>query len=393
MVVFGEQQHVLAERRQMTAADWTAIGRRLAIGGRARRPPRGGRESGHSAIVPLARAGGDTTRPPLPPQKLQSSHRARSFLAAALAVAGVGVAAAALAKGELRRRGSERERERRPKSRLQRKTLRQISRAIALLEGRGDVASERTVHETRKALKRTRALVRLQRSSLGTKRYRRTNAALRTCGQRLAGARDAEVVLDTLDRLIEEHPKALRGPGVRRLRARLLAEHLRAGGQAGHGAPARAEVLARLRGVRADIEHWRPRADDRATARAGLLELYREGRRRGRVARKQGSSEALHDWRKRVKDLRYAAEALGLEKVARRADALGETIGAEHDLWLLARAVRRHRDCFKGDRPAYKALRRQIARRRKRLRRRAFALGKELYARPPKRFVKRTLPS
>ena len=307
-------------------------------------------------------------------------------------MAGVGMAAA-LAKAELRRRAA-RARKSRPKSRLKRKTLKQIDRAMALLEGRGEVAPELTIHETRKALKRTRALVRLQRGSLGAKRCRRTNQALRECGRRLAGARDAEVVLDTLERLVRAHPKQLaRSPGVEALRVRLLAERVRAGGQTGHGTSARAEVLVQLHGVRADLTRWQPRRSDRAAAREGLHELYRQGRKRARVARKANSSEALHDWRKRVKDLRYAAEALGLERVAERADALGETIGEEHDLWLLSRCVRRHRSCFAGDKPARKALRRLIAKRRRALRKKALRLGKELYRRPPQRFVKRCLPS
>jgi CHAD domain-containing protein len=313
------------------------------------------------------------------------------LLAAALAVVGVGVAAA-LAKAELERRSTQRRE--RPKSKLQRKTLKQIDRAIALLEGHGQVPPERIVHETRKTLKRARALVRLQLHALGPKRYRRCNAALRQCGRQLAGARDAQVVLDTLDRLIQSHPKQLaNSPAIDALRARLLAERERTEGPTGHGAPARAQVLLQLHSTRADLAGWRPSRGDRATAREGLHDIYRQGRRRGRSARKAKTSQALHDWRKRVKDLRYAAEALQLDQVARTADRLGETIGAEHDLWLLAQCLRRHRSCFKGDKVARKALRRSIARRRRRLRRRAFKLGKGLYRQSPKRFVRRSLPS
>jgi CHAD domain-containing protein len=302
-------------------------------------------------------------------------------------VAGLGVAAA-LAKAELNRRSARRE----PKSKLQRATLAQIDLAIALLEGRGEEPPERTIHETRKALKRARALVRLQRHALSGKRHRRLDAALRQCGRRLALARDAEVVLETLDELIRRHPKQLaHSPGVAALRARLLAERRQAGGLTDHGAPTRALVLERLRAARLDLERWRPRQGDRATARAGLHSIYRQGRERRRRARRANTSESLHAWRKRVKDLRYAAEALELRAVARTADRLGETIGAEHDLWLLSQRLRRHRKCFKGDREARKTIRRLIAKRRTRLRKRAFRLGDRLYRQPPKRFVRRAL--
>jgi ribosomal protein S15P/S13E len=329
----------------------------------------------------------DPARSPSQPQPLPSSHRARSLLATALAVVGVGVAAA-LAKAELERRSALR----RPKSKLQRATLAQIDLAIALLEGRGEEPPEQTIHETRKALKRTRALVRLQRQALGGKRYRRHNAALRQAGQQLAVARDAEVVVDTLDALIRRHPKQLaNSPGVAALRARLHSERQRVGAHTRHGAPARALVLEQLRTTRLDLERWRPRQRDRTTARQGLHSIYRQGRRRRRRARKANTSESLHAWRKRVKDLRYVAEALELRQVARTADRLGETIGAEHDLWLLSQRLRRHRKCFKGDQAARRALRRLIAKRRQRLRKRAFKLGQQLYRQPPKRFVRRAL--
>ena len=190
-IPFSGDQHVLAQRRQMTAADWTAIGRRLATRRSARRPPKSSRKSGHLAIVPPLTASSDTTRPPQDPLGgssssllRPSSRRAKPVVAAAVAV-GVGVAAA-LAKAELQRR-SARKQPAVSRSELKRITLQQLDLAIALLEGRGEVNAERTVHETRKALKRTRALVRLQQSALGASlpaRQRRAAPGLTTACRR-----------------------------------------------------------------------------------------------------------------------------------------------------------------------------------------------------------------
>ena len=106
-----------------------------------------------------------------------------------------------------------------------------------------------------------------------------------------------------------------------------------------------------------------------------LERLYGSGRRRMRRAARAGGpgGRRLHEWRKRVKDLRYAAEMLqrkqeppgkrlrdraGAEtdkrerkrarksrrqfiaQAARRADDLGELLGQEHDLMVLAQRVR-----------------------------------------------------
>jgi CHAD domain-containing protein len=323
---------------------------------------------------------------------------------------GLGVAAA-LAKAELERRSTgtpprkaraAKKRDRKhPSSRLQLLTLEQLDLAIALLEGGEHMPLQQCLHETRKALKRARALVRLQRGSLGAKRFEREDAALRKAAQRLSGARDSEVMVDTLEGLVHSHPKRLASsPGVRELRARLVAERERSASHTSRGAPPREEALEELRAARGRLARWAPRAGDARTAREGLRLLYRQGRRRRRRARRAQSSVALHQWRKRAKDLRYVAEMLDgedkkqhkrLRRIARWADRLGETLGEEHDLALLAEQVRLNRGCFKGEKATRTALERAIDRRRERLRARAWRLGERLYHRKPRRFVRRAL--
>jgi len=324
---------------------------------------------------------------------------------AALAVLGAGVVAGLIA----RRRAAEEiavepaHEDRRARSKLKRATLKQLDRAIALLEGQGEEPREQTVHEARKALKRARALVRLQREALGAKRFGRVNAMLRDAGRGLAGARDAEVIVDALDLLVERHRRRLSGsPGIARWRGQLVAERERLRVQTREGAPARTLIVSELRAARGIVERWEPRQskgsrtalarEERRTARRGLKRIYGEGRRRRGRARKAQTSAALHEWRKRVKDLRYVAEALQLRGgVARRADLLGETIGAEHDMALLAESLRTHRACLKGERATRRVLKQLIRRRRARLRGRAWRLGEELYGRKPKRLVRRAL--
>ena len=126
----------------------------------------------------------------------------------------------------------------------------------------------------------------------------------------------------------------------------------------------------------------------------------------------------MHRWRKRVKELRYVAEALSrfepeqrwrdavdsvlsgaqrrsdppprratfTRRLARRADKLSEMLGAEHDLTVLEERVRAELVCRRdGD----ALLLELIGRRRKRLRRRALKRGKRLYGRRPKKLVRR----
>jgi CHAD domain-containing protein len=319
------------------------------------------------------------------------------------------VGAIALAKGERDRRlaRARRVRERRftlldgerPEDGMKRMALAQLDLAIELLQGEGNVAlSEDAVHDTRKAIKRLRALARLLREELGEQAFARENGALRDVARRLAGARDAEVLVSTLDRLLQSHERGLaRRRPVVELRAQLLAERDRAARRELGNVATREAVLGELYAVRRRVTAWRlPARPGLQLVEPGLRRIYRQGRRRDRRAlrAKPGDTRALHQWRKRVKDLRYAAQMLGLTKLAKRADALQERLGEEHDLALLDERVNAPNSPLAGGGRRRKRTRKQvlklIARRRARLRKQALREGERLYKRKPKRFAKRT---
>ncbi len=299
---------------------------------------------------------------------------------------------------------------------LRRVVVGQLDLAIELLEAYPGKSGEHTVHETRKALKRARALVRLLRDELDDKRFARANTQLRDCARQLAGARDATVMLEALDGVVKRDPalrdadgpgagRALRADGpsaVRALRAELMAER----DSASVPVEVARQVAAELWTVRAQVATWdlsgRKRASSKLLA-SGLEGLYRQGRRRMRRARRRRRDiAAMHAWRKSAKDLRYVAETLErsdarhprkparrLKRVARRADRLAEMLGEEHDLALLEQRVRAHAKRRGLGKRAHRDLSRAIERRRKRLRKRALREGGRLYEHKPRRFVRR----
>lgn len=385
----------------------TSIRRRLAIRRTAHRPPSGWRQVGHSSIVaPVA-----------------------ATLAATVAI-GVGVA---LARVERERRAGAKRRKRerrfglnadeRPGVGLRRIALGQLDVAVEALRGSGGGSPEERVHEARKALKRLRALLRLLVDELGERTYEHESAVVRDVGRRLAGARDAEVLLSTLDGLLERQPKLGRRRGVQRLRARLRRERDGAAERALAAGVGLDGALAELLALRMRIAAWRLDGRDDLNALApALARIYGKGRRRMRRAADAGRrsrGRRLHEWRKRVKDLRYVAEMLEradaeapargkrakkarrqaraqakfVDDVAHRADELGELLGEEHDLAVLAERVRTEARARGAPRPpgrrSRKALLKAIERRRKRLRKRALRDGAKLYNRKPKRFVRR----
>jgi hypothetical protein len=74
-----------------------------------------------------------------------------------------------------------------------------------------------------------------------------------------------------------------------------------------------------------------------------------------------------------------------LHRLAKRADTLGETLGEDHDLAVLAERVRRGAQSTR----TRKTLLKLIARRQRELQKRALRDGKRLYRRSPKKLVRR----
>jgi CHAD domain-containing protein len=306
---------------------------------------------------------------------------------------------------------------------LRRIFIGQLDLTIELLTGENDATPpDEAVHETRKSLKRMRTLLRLLEDELGAQAAQREDVLLRDAGRKLAGARDSEVLVATLEALMHEHPRRLEPrPGVKKLHARLLAERQRATAQLLGDQLMRAEVLSDLREMRTRMEAWRPEPKAGMSGlERGYRRLYARGRRRYERAAgaRGGRAASMHRWRKSVKDLRYAAEALGrrppgagalavlgaastlkpagargkrprrrdrIARLARRADRLGERLGEEHDLFVLAKRVREP-GC---DRRTRRSLLKIINNRRGRLRRRALRDGERLYRRRPSRALAR----
>jgi CHAD domain-containing protein len=253
-------------------------------------------------------------------------------------------------------------------------------------------SSAELVHDARKAIKRMRALARLLRYELGEPEFARVNDSLRAAGQRLSGARDAEVRLATLARLRSRHPKALAHEGITRLRERLERERA----QATEPADTQ-EVLADIANMRDYLARWSLADPDFDALAPGLRQIYRQGRRRyQRVRRKRGHDpDDLHNWRKRVKAIYYGLDMLGAANVnatrrlTRRADRLGDLLGEEHDLWMLVTYLEAHPHAFGDDEDARVALLKRIRRRRKRLRKRALRVGARLFESKPGDFTRR----
>jgi CHAD domain-containing protein len=266
----------------------------------------------------------------------------------------------------------------------------QLDLAADHLAGKGEGDLDTAVHESRKAFKRLRALVRVARDALGDEAYRRENVAFRDAGRRLSATRDAAVMVETLDDLTERYRGELSDDAFSGLRDALASEAAAASDRLAEDTGAVEEVQGALEAARRRVAGW-PLDDDGGLEmlEPGFERIYRRGRRALKAARKDADTEQLHELRKRAKDLWHAAQILRpaapkeMKKLARRAHALSDLAGDDHDLAVLRAAAReRHATLAAGELALLEGL---VARHRRRLQRKALARGRRLYARKPRR--------
>jgi CHAD domain-containing protein len=261
----------------------------------------------------------------------------------------------------------------------------QLDRAIdELTTGVADHPVE-AVHEARKALKKTRSLLRLGRGALDPDERRRDNAAIRQAGRRLSDARDAEVMLEAIDKLADRFAGRLPQATFDAIRRHLAPEHHLDSGLTD-------QVADELKAVRARVEHASSRATGWKALEPGLRRSYARGRSALEKARSHPTVENLHEWRKRTKDLWYHLRLLGpfapgiIGGAAKDARKLSRRLGDDHDLAILHAALERDAGDLRVDVDAVLEL---IDHRREQLQAEAIALGQRLYAEPPKAFVER----
>jgi len=262
---------------------------------------------------------------------------------------------------------------------IRRVALGRIDNALDELRGRSASSAEEAVHSARKDMKKLRALLRLVRGETGNEVYRRESSAFRDAGRELSGVRDADVMIATLDSL------ELSAQEVGSLRQALEAHKLRTA--AGGREQAAAGAVEIIEAARGRVLGWPLETDGFGAFSAGLLRIYRQGRRNMATARKEPTAETLHEWRKRTKDLWYHLALLEeawppvMDTLADEAHELSDRLGDDHDLAVVLEWAEQHADAA--------PVRAEVQERRRGLQADAFAYGARLYADKPSVFVER----
>lgn len=257
------------------------------------------------------------------------------------------------------------------------------------------------VHESRKSIKKVRALLRLVKGELPRNIYDFENQSLRDTGRLMADMRSAQGVLNAAES-VQGLYRDLLAPGtfgglVEKLTRRRDIVELKA--EDDHPNLV-GRVVRRLEKAYHRYGSWPtdPEArevygvgirDDYEAVRPGLRTTYESGRNGMVRAYRRGAPGDFHEWRKRVKDLRHQMEFLAplwpevIVGTAMTLDRLGDLLGEDNDLADLLSLLRDRPDLCSN--PRERSLFRALAmQRRGELQLASEILGRRVYAEHPK---------
>jgi CHAD domain-containing protein len=250
------------------------------------------------------------------------------------------------------------------------------------------------IHDARKRFKKVRAVLRLVRADLGSKRYRKENRRFRDAGRPLTEVRDAQVLLDALDGLRKHFAAELPARAFQDVRKALVAHRRSVNHRLLEVSDALRQVAATVGTARKEVRDWPLDRKGWPALEEGLKRVYRAGYRAFAAAVSEPTVENLHEWRKQVKYLWHQLQVLQpvwedvLQELAEQAHDLADRLGEDHDLAVLRDLVCADPDVF-GGRSTVRKLVSFLDRRRAELQEEAFPLGQRLYADKPKTFVGR----
>ena len=261
----------------------------------------------------------------------------------------------------------------------------QVARATEDLSRDAQVPPS-AIHNSRKAIKRLRALLRLARPALGSGTFRAHNQSLSRIAAVLAQTRDDDVIAETIGKL-----QAYFGDDGSKVLAPLRARLAVAGANGRITVEAAHEVAQWLRGANEDFSALDFQAD-LTHLESGLQKSYRKAAKAYDAANKNPANEAFHDLRKTVqwhwRQMALISRAWP-DYFKVRVDAareLSQILGDEHDLSMLRASVAERDDLtVDQQRPVIRLARA----RQEELRHEALDRAKLLLSEPPKPFAKR----
>ncbi len=250
-----------------------------------------------------------------------------------------------------------------------------------------EVEFDEKVHASRKHFKKIRAVWRLIRDDIGKKMYQSENVFYRDLGRKLAVMPEVRVHLKTLKDMEEDHADE---DSFNQIQAYLQKRY------ASEKERVKQEHI--LDQITEQVELGKQRVIDLQLSNEifnafekGIKRVYKKGTKALEAAKKDTSTENLHEWRKRVKYLWYHVRLLQnvwkpvLKGYENSLDILSDYLGDEHDLSELKKLINNN---VKGEYPEEtKHLTKILDKQRNKLQQKAWSVGERIYTKPTKLFI------
>ena len=275
---------------------------------------------------------------------------------------------------------------------VKRITVEQLDLILSHLSERSGDINE-SVHAARQSLKRIRALLALSRCELGGKVFEREWACYRSAGRLLAEGRDAAVVVETFESLVQRFsyeitPDAFASEHhfLEERRNRRLKEMVEDEGALG-------KACDMLTAARERVAKWPLKRKGFKALEEGVSRSYRAGREGLRSVVRNPSPTNFHEWRRPVKLLLHQLQILTpvwpvvLHAHCQELHALSDRLNENHDVDGLRHAALWSQ--FDTQSPNYVMLASLVDRRCRQLEAEALPLGERLYAERSRHFVDR----
>jgi CHAD domain-containing protein len=219
---------------------------------------------------------------------------------------------------------------------LRRVARKQLEFALAIVKGERE-ADDTPVHETRKHLKKARAILQLVRKEIGRGPFKTQDHCLRDVGRLISEIRDAEVRLETARELrsMAHSRKRRRYEGIEETLT-LELDHVIAA-----FAEWQVQAVPMLERVRKEIQDWPVDEFGFNQLRRRIQATYKRGRKALAEARNDESAESFHVVRKEAKQLCYQLRLLApsnpvlVKELDEELGTLGDLLGRAHDLSFL----------------------------------------------------------
>ena len=263
-----------------------------------------------------------------------------------------------------------------------------IDDAVKCAGGKGRNIHE-TVHSLRKSCKKLRGLIRLVRPVFED--YQAENAAFRDAARDFSLLRDGGVLIETYDSLLASYKDQIDRPRFAPIRRRLTLLQ-KALSESNDNADMLKEFRETMMQARKRARRWRIAGDGFESLGPGIRKSYKGAQRAMAEAAKQPTAEAVHEWRKRVKDHWYQTRLLcpiwqtPMKAHSEVADRLGDMLGKHHDLEVFRQRLGGDE---LGDPSDLDVLAGLVRRRQKTLEEAAFSIGARLLTESPASFTRR----